>query len=105
LAVIAASQTSSVPSNGTEVPARAVVLLLTVLAPLGNALSSASVADDPKATSRTEAASPIELEHPTSIAVDSKGNLYVAALGQNRVFKLDAQGNIRGFHWGQQGWI
>ena len=40
------------------------------------------------------AASPIKLEHPTSLAVDSKGNLFVAALVQNCVFQVDRQGRV-----------
>src|SRR5439155_13592125 len=43
---------------------------------------------------QTAAKSPLELEHPTSIAIDSKGNVYVGALVQNSIFKLDRQGRV-----------
>jgi uncharacterized protein (TIGR03437 family) len=34
------------------------------------------------------------LDHPRGVALDSKGNLYIADTGNNRVRKVDLQGNI-----------
>ncbi|MBI5427835.1 MAG: SMP-30/gluconolactonase/LRE family protein [Nitrospinae bacterium] len=49
------------------------------------------------------------LKNPAAIAFDSKGNMYISDMGNNRIRKVDAQGTIStmagsgAFGWGQEG--
>ncbi len=49
------------------------------------------------------------LKNPVAIAFDSKGNMYISDMGNNRIRKVDAQGTIStiagsgAFGWGQEG--